>query len=263
MATYKFTDIEETINPEDVDLKSFEPKTELQSDIWDSDDRINQIVRRKLLSIARDFIKGLDEIDEIDIEDVIFTGSLANYNWNEEHSDIDLHIVVDLKALSNNEKINKGYFDAIRKNWNERHEDISIFGYPIEMYVQDKNEPHTSSGIYSLLRDEWIKKPKKGDMEMSDEDSIKDKVAYYTNRVEELEDKMRKSRMQDDVLMDVYMECEKLMDEIKEMRKSGFADGGDEMNPGNLTFKSLRREGVIERITNMKRLSYDFMNSIN
>ena len=262
MRSYKFDGIEETINPEDVSLKSFEPKSEMQPDIWESEDRINQTVRRTLLSIARDFIKGLDEIDEIDIEDVIFTGSLANYNWNEEHSDIDLHIVVDINALSDNEKINKGYFDAVRKNWNENHEDISIFGYPVEMYVQDKNEPHSSSGIYSLLKDEWIKKPKEGEMEISDEDFIKDKVAEYTNRVEELENKMKTSKADNSTLEDIYTKCGALMDEIKDMRKSGFANGGGEMNPSNLAFKSLRREGIIERIINLKRLSYDFMNSI-
>ena len=216
-----------------------------------------------MLSIARDFLKSLDEIDELDIEDVIFTGSLANYNWNEEHSDIDLHIVVDMDSLSSNPKINKGYFDAVRKNWNDRHEDISIFGYPVEMYVQDEKEPHTSSGIYSLLKDEWVKKPVDGNMEIEDEESVRKKVAEFRNRVEDLENRMNNSGMDPEVLKDIYDECDSLMDEIKSTRKSGFEDGGDEMNSGNIVFKSLRRDGTIEKIVDMKTLSYDLMNSLS
>ena len=262
MAIYKLSDIEETKSPEDISLKSFELKDELNADIWETEDRIDQEVRRTLLSISRDFIKGLDEIDELDVEDVIFTGSLANYNWNEDYSDIDLHIVVDMNALSNNAKINKGYFDAVRKNWNERHEQIKIHGYPVEIYIQDKDEPHSSSGIYSLLKDKWVKKPNSDGMEIDDEEVIKEKVAEYNNRVEDLETKLKTSRLEDEILQSVYDECGALMDEIKNTRKSGFADGGDEMNPGNLIFKSLRRDGTIEKITDMKRLCYDLLNSI-
>ena len=56
-------------------------------------------IQRLLFSLHNfDKVSQLDFIDFIGvpllIEDVIFTGSLANYNWS-EYSDIDLHVVCD------------------------------------------------------------------------------------------------------------------------------------------------------------------------
>ena len=52
---------------------------------------------RRLKDIVDDFIENLDI--EVDIEDIRFTGSLANYNWS-NYSDIDLHIIKKLVAIN-------------------------------------------------------------------------------------------------------------------------------------------------------------------
>ena len=55
----------------------------------------------------------------------------------------------------------KEYFDSKKSLWNQKHKDIKIFGFPIEVYVQDKNEPHASTGVYSLEKNEWKVKPQR------------------------------------------------------------------------------------------------------
>ena len=45
------------------------------------------------------------------------------------------------------------YFYSQKKLWNEEHKDLKIFGFPIEVFVQDTNAEHTSTGVYSLDKD--------------------------------------------------------------------------------------------------------------
>ena len=46
--------------------------------------------------------------------------------------------------------------------WNKNH-DIFIKGFEVEVYVQDSNEPHYSTGVYSVKYDRWDTKPSKVD----------------------------------------------------------------------------------------------------
>ncbi len=73
-------------------IKSFFSKDNLNSQVWQDEDTLNPDVRAKLLEIATEFIDFLSV--PILVEDIIFTGSLANFNWS-EFSDIDLHIVAN------------------------------------------------------------------------------------------------------------------------------------------------------------------------
>ena len=86
------------VEKEDVDLSSFELKDKLNDKFWKGG-RLDILARRKLLTIARDFISKF-EISDFKIDDVIMTGSLANYNWSEEYSDIDINIVVDFREIN-------------------------------------------------------------------------------------------------------------------------------------------------------------------
>ena len=263
---YLYSEITEIVNPEDVDLKSFDLKDELNKEFW-HEGKLDLYVRRNLLMIAKDFIEGL-EIGEIPVEDIIMTGSLANYNWNEEYSDIDLHILVDFGEIADDEKLVKNYFDAIRKMWNQKHEGLKIYGYPVEIYIQDKDEKHTSTGEYSILEDKWVIEPKKENIENDglDSDEVKEKVSEFMNDVDELVDKLEKLKNKDadyDSLMGVYDKADDIMERIKECRKVSLSgEGGKEMSEGNLIFKSLRRNGYMEKIYGIKKDSYDLANSL-
>lgn len=120
--------------------------------------KLRKEVREKLLQTANEFIDFIGV--PILLEDVIFTGSLANYNWS-EYSDIDLHVVCDFIQFSDTElSLYEELFKVKKTIFNTNH-DIKIFGYEVELYVQNSSEKHFSSGVYSVLYDEWDVKPEK------------------------------------------------------------------------------------------------------
>ena len=113
---------------------------------------LNAKVRRRLLKIAQDVAQNLEISDFID--DIIITGSIATYNWH-TLSDIDLHILLDFSKVDKNVGLVKKYLDSQKTLWNKNH-DVMINDHEVEIYFQQTDEPHESSGIYSLLMGSWI-----------------------------------------------------------------------------------------------------------
>ena len=145
-------------NQGDLDAsKSFRIKDELNPKIW-TDFEINSEVREDLLKIAQDFYGSTDL--QADVDDIILTGSLSNYNWSEKYSDYDLHILIDFSQVNESVELVKKYADSVKKIWNDEH-DITIKGYEVEVYIQDVSEPHTSTGVFSLLNNKWKVKPER------------------------------------------------------------------------------------------------------
>lgn len=228
-------------------IKSFYLKDDLNPRIWDGFD-INQEVREQLLQIAQDFYESL-ELDA-EIKDIVLTGSLANYNWSEKYSDYDLHILVDFEDVDDNEELVKKYVDAAKMNWNEKH-DIIIEGYEVEIYVQDIDEPHQSSGIFSLLKDKWKVRPSKVDFKI-DEKTIEKKARTIMTIVDDIE-----SQIDEDKYDKFIEKINKVWEKIKKLRKSGLASESGEYSTGNLIFKLLRRSNYIGKIMQLKKKSYD------
>lgn len=228
-------------------VKSFHIKDELNPKVWDGEE-INQEVREQLLKIAQDFYDGVEL--EADVKDIILTGSLANYNWSEKYSDYDLHILIDFKDINEDVELVKKYVDSVKNIWNGLH-DIKIAGYEVEVYIQGVNEEHKSSGIYSLLNDEWDVKPSKVDFE-PDEETIKEKAKSVMMMVDDLE-----KEVDEDKYEKFQEKTKKVWDKIKNYRKSGLATEGGEFSTGNLVFKLLRRNGYIGKILKLRRKSYD------
>lgn len=228
-------------------VKSFHIKDELNPKIWDNEE-INQEVREQLLQISQDFYDGVDI--EADVKDIILTGSLANYNWSEKYSDYDLHILIDFKDVNDDVDLVKKYVDSAKNVWNGLH-DIRIKGYEVEVYIQDISEPHKSTGVYSLLNDEWNTKPSKVDFE-PDEEAIKEKAKSVMMMVDDLEEQVDEDKHEE-----FNEKIKKVWDKIKNYRKSGLESEGGEFSTGNLVFKLLRRNGYIGKILKLRRQSYD------
>lgn len=254
--------INEEINPEDVDLSSFEIKDELNPKFW-KNNKLDSRIRLKLLDIADDFFDSL-EINWTEPDDITMTGSLANYTWDENYSDIDLHIIIDYNKVDTKKDFVKNYFDSKKKEWNEKHKELKIFNFPVEVYVQDKNETHKSSGVYSLEQNEWIRKPDKKNFSKNDynENDVKNIVSDYMNQIDDIETKFNK--VEDGHQAEqIYDEAEEVFDSIKDERKNAFKKTSKELSTGNVVFKTLRRNGYIEKISKIKDKSYDKINSLN
>ena len=135
----------------------------LNPKFWD-DFKLKTRIRDKLLKIGTDFYDGTDL--EPEIIDIVLTGSLANYNYN-EYSDFDIHIIIDYREIYGKRDVIEAGINSYRIRWNELH-NIVIQGHDIEVYIQDKNETHTSSGEYSILNNKWIIKPEYKEPEIDD-----------------------------------------------------------------------------------------------
>lgn len=230
-------------------VKSFKTKDSLSAQIFEEKDGeffMRDDVRNKLSEISDNFIEFLGI--EFFIHDIVLTGSLANYNWS-NFSDVDLHILIDMDEFDGDKKsdsillhnIIKEYFDAKKNVWNKNH-DIKIKGYDVEIYVQDVNEPHVSSGVYSILNNKWVVEPKKNEVKIDDR-KILEKGDEYAKKIEKLISMSKKTNVLDHI--------ENLRKKLKEFRQSGLEKGG-EYSYENLTFKLLRRNGYIEKLLNLK-----------
>lgn len=231
-----------------IDLGGFKMRDNLNPKVWDKEQKMKPEVRKRLLKVADDYFEGLD-LPGIDIENVNMTGSLANYNWS-RYSDVDLHILIDYKDMPMKQDMVQDYLKTKSSAWNEQH-DIKVYGFDIEIYVQDINEEHVSSGVYSILNNEWVVKPEKKKISINDK-TIKNKA----NRVMDMIDDLYELMNDGGDYETVTELADKVKDKIKKMRQCGLDKGG-EWSVENIVFKILRRNGMMERLNDIKTVSYD------
>mgnify|MGYP000407457504 FL=1 len=243
----------------DIDFSSFTPQQELNPKIWPNG-KINSRVRLKLLDIADDFFKTL-KIGWLKPIDILLTGSMANYNWS-KYSDFDLHLLLDFSDVDENVDFVHEYFTAKKKLWNEEHENLMIYGFPVEVYVQDINENLISNGIYSLYKNKWIIEPSKDNLRSlgQDKETIKSKAIETMKKIDALYNATFDINHGSDGEK-LLAQIQKLITIIKGIRKQSLTKGG-EMAAGNIFFKILRRTGYIEKLFNAKTLAYDRKESI-
>lgn len=242
-----------------IDLSSFRPQKSLNEKIW-VNGRINSRVRLRLLDIADDFIEFLN-VGWVRPDDIILTGSLANYNWS-RYSDFDLHVVVDFKKVDERTEFVSEYFNAKKNEWNNNHENLKIYGFPVELYVQDSNETHTASGVYSLEKDKWLVEPERNNIKAIQLNKyyIKEKALQFIKAINKLQ-KEADGESDEHKISVIGRKVKKLFDKIKGVRKAGLLSSG-EMSSGNIIYKILRRMGWIEVLLDMKHEVYDKMRSI-
>jgi len=223
-------------------IKQHLPHQELSEKLW-KEDKLKPAIREQLLEIADVFIEYLGI--PIDVADITMTGSYANYNYT-PYSDIDLHIIVDPISINKDVDLVEEFLKAKRQFWNDRH-DIRVLNIEVEMYAQDINEPHASSGVYSIKDDEWIEKPNKFRKEF-DRTNVSRKVKYFKRLIDiEIEEaKMNRN----------IKGLEKLIKKIRDMRSAGLEKSG-EMADENIIYKVLRSEGDIQKLYDMKDNVFD------
>lgn len=236
---------------ENVDASSFDTNENLEPQIWKGQEICPEI-RKKLIKIAMDFMEGLPI--EVEVKDITLTGSLANYNWS-NYSDVDLHIIVDYLEVDENLALVKSFFDNARMKWNNNH-DIKIKGYDVEIYVENEGESHKSSGVFSLMNNEWVKRPKKYRPNI-DFLSAKHKatdIEFQVNIVSNL----ITAKKYETALKNI----ERLKKKIKNMRRAGLESKLQEFSVENIAFKILRRNDTLGYLNDLKKKAYDDMMSI-
>jgi hypothetical protein len=210
--------------------------------IWDNFELLPD-VKEALDKIAAEFITFLD-IDSSVITDVILTGSNANYNWTDV-SDLDLHVIFDFGTGIENpcpscpsSDFISDCFDSKKTLWNTLHH-ITIHGFSVELYAQDKNDQLTSdAGVYSLYNSKWIVKPEHQEVSL-DNKLVLMKAEDLMKQIDELVD----SKTDDEAALTA------IKDRIKKLRSAGLKKEG-ELSIENLAFKALRNLGYIAKLYN-------------
>ena len=133
--------------------------------------------------------------------------------------------------------------------FNSTH-DITVKGYEVELYVQDTNEPHISTGVYSVLFNEWLVAPSKEEVTI-DEKIIKDKVNQWQDIIDIVIEDIESG---DEDLENGLEKITKVKDKLKKYRGCGLERDG-EYSYENLVFKFLRRNGYIQKL-------FDFQNNL-
>lgn len=201
--------------------------------LWKNNTLKTQI-RLKLLEIAQNFIQFID-IPQINLKDITISGSNAAYTYT-NNSDIDLHLIVDIPI--DRQQLLKPLFDAKKNQYNFTR-NLKIKGIDVEVYVQGSSDPHHSAGIYSVLDNKWLTKPKKERVNINDDD--------VENKVNNYKFKIRSAIKSNDKRTLIAVK-----DELSKIRKTGLEKGG-EFSVENLTFKVLRAKGLIDQIRNKIR----------
>ena len=230
-------------------LSSFYVKDTLNPKIWTNVDNEEQTkmrddVRDSLLAIANEFIEFLNV--DIFVSDITMTASLANFTWS-DFSDVDLHIMYNFDEAGEFKEIYKELFKMKKTLFNSTH-DITVKGYEVELYVQDSEEQHISSGVYSVLFDEWINEPSLEEVSI-DSRKIKEKVEQWMDIID-----MTIDNSENDDLDSALKMIEKIKERLKDYRSAGLEREG-EYSYENLVFKFLRRNGYIQKL-------FDFANEL-
>jgi predicted nucleotidyltransferase len=230
----------------DLDFSSFKVKKILNPNVWENEDTLNPEIRENLLKIAKNYYDSLSL--NVPISDIILTGSLANYNWS-KFSDFDTHIVIDTNKFGDKKELIKDLLDAKTRSWNDNH-DIKIKGYDVELYIQGKDQEHHSTGVYSLMNEEWLVKPEKVSPKINKVE-VKEK---YKKIVDILNDIKKQNKKGNEEV--VFTRLEKLKDRIKKMRQAGLESGG-EFSSENIAFKLLRRNEIMTQIGDLMDKAFD------
>ena len=202
----------------------------LNPKIWDNG-RLKLDVRQKLIQIARAFEEFVGI--ELEVDDYTITGSNANYTWT-DYSDLDLHLIVPGTPTDEQREL----FMAKKALWAEQH-NITIKGLPVECYVQGSEEPHHSTGVYSLTNDTWLVEPKKVKPDVDDA-AVEAKKDAALKQIEHA------------LLSKDLEKLRKVKEKITTMRRAGLARAG-EWSVENLVFKILRNLGLIDEVTDKIR----------
>ncbi len=198
----------------------------LNPKIWTDNDSLDLEVSSKLHDIAEAFEEfiGID----LNVIDYTITGSNANYTWT-EHSDLDLHLIVKGEVTAEAREL----FNAKKALWAEQHT-ITIKGLPVECYVQGEQEEHHSTGVYSIVKDQWLVEPKKIKPEVDDA-AVEAKKDSMIHDIETA------------LLSKDLEKIRAVKEKITKMRKAGLERAG-EWSVENLVFKILRNLGLIDTI---------------
>lgn len=215
-------------------LNEFEVHQTLNPAIWDTNySTLRPEIKDRVLEIVEEF-KQYTEVP-LSIVDIHILGSMASYNYT-KYSDLDVHIVVNYDLMDASKEILQTMYNLAKTDFNKEY-DITCHGYNVELYVEDVKSVTISNGIYSLYTDKWIKYP--------------DRLDQVPNVDLEPELTYMKSHIYSAMNMRDLTDIEDMINSLYCIRRLSLATDG-EFGKGNLIFKEIRNEGLLDDLKAMR-----------
>ena len=230
---------------------------DLEPNIWmkgAASPRLKKGVREALMGLAQDFWGDL-EVGGAKLLDVTLTGSCAGYRWTST-SDLDVHLIVQYSDVNEYEELVGSYFKARAAMWDDDH-DITMWGHPVEIYVQDVDEVQWFSGVYSLMQDKWLAQPIPPDVDGDDIDlkAVERKARTYARDIQRTVADLRARPSGREI-----SRAKKIKARIRQLRRGGLEREG-ELSIENLAFKALRKIGALDILHAALNGAYDISHS--
>lgn len=209
-------------------------------DLWDEFQHLDPRTRVNLLRMAYDFYKKTRFVAPI--VDIWLMGSIANFNWTPD-SDVDVHIIIDFSQMKMPPETASKVAKSAGAQWNNEHE-VTIKGHKVEINMQSaKAKKPYVTGIYSLVKDEWIRQPQHQNVAV-DKVSIQSK---YSGMKKYIESAIRSGNRET---------MKQAKDYLDAFRQYGL-DCGGELSIENIVYKILRSKGVIKMLKDSITATYD------
>lgn len=200
-------------------------------------------ISRKIQRVAENFLNCFSDIvGDREVKDIQITGDLSNY-LDGKSPDLDVHVLVNFDGLMEEHKedlipsLNKRKFE-----W-ETQNPTKLRGYNVDFYLHNVAEPHTGSGLYSVMKKQWLSNP--STQSVLDKRDAERKASYLGYAIESLGDKLQLNNLSEERKTQLVKGARDLKRRIQKMRASS--------NPkvesvSSLSFKKLRNEGYIHKL---------------
>lgn len=222
-----------------------------------SDEQLNPQVRESVLKWAQKQFKQLKRvIPGIQLVDVQFIGSMANYNYT-SYSDLDFHLIVDLSKITYPKKLANFHLILLNQLWTKDYEKINLhfYHYPVQIlaFTEQTEYRQEDTPIYSLLSNSWLNKPKHSKLTFSKEtliEAVKNQHMKFLHLSKTYENQPNKSNCS--AIGNFYYALKKLRVDALHVNPEG------QYSLENIQFKALRNLGDIEQM-NLQYLTCQFM----
>ena len=231
--------------------KIISKKESLDPNLW-KNDKLKDDVKLKLLEIAKDFWESIKNSD-VKLIDIVILGSSCGFYWSKT-GDLDLHLVYETKFENSDKELLNDFFMLRSTAWNDKH-NIEIYEHPVEIFVK-KNDPGFSDSIYSLIKNDWIKKPNINEKLKVNKELTLEKSRILGEKIKKIVSNLQKNPNEKNI-----DDAELMREKLRKMRDHGLESGG-EFSTENLTFKILRRLGLIENLKKSINNAYDHIHML-
>ena len=224
------------------------PKDELNQQFFDGT-RLQRRIRKSMLDLFNFVISKLPfkDLNKYVLEKN-FVGSMASFQWSDE-SDIDLHIVVDDEEMAEQYNIDSlELIEILRKMRKEFNDKFYIMGYEVEFYIQTKNEPFYSNGVYDVEYDTWIKAPQKQEFDKEKVKEAKQQATKYKKYIQKKIKQIHKDIKNEEKASKNYEFLQDELDRLVNERNESIRAEGHDATIINMTWKFLQRFKVIKQI---------------